>query len=629
VPYGRDALGLEPQLTLLSELAVHAGTEAPLTIGLLGGPGSGKSFALERLVQATQDLSVAARSAEASPFLSNVLTLRVNATSLGADPSVGLAAALYARLRTTYPALAQEAAHAVRDPRLIAREASEKLDEARRRLDDGRQTLADINGRLAQLPETLVNEPGARVDSYARTHRARIEKRLANLGFSGDLTGGYKDLVRDFALAPGGSRLSFLARALWSCKGQARLIILALVLIAAGWGIGLAVTERASWLNALRTSQESLAPAANWIDAHIGWFSLAQKTAYYAAAVALLANLWRAFGFLQPVWRGASLLQTDLETRRRELDSLLAHQTRRVDALAASVDAAAKRADEAERRVEQREPAAGAAAVEPSPFDSTSTAHQTQEFFTTLDRLVSAHGQLGAIRIEVPQRIVVALDELDALRPDHAWDVLDKAHQAFNRPGFVTLIVADSERLQAKDTDGERLEKYIQIPFRIAALQRTGTYAALAQQLIGRAPQGAEAAKAQKSPDARTSVLDKPLSDVEAQLVTELAPLAGKSPRALKRFVNLYRLLRIEAPDLAAEIALMLALDAGGTPAEIEALGEALATPQREGEIAVPVPYGGHRLADALQAVHTAGAKLTSETASRAAALAQVFSFKA
>ena len=66
------------------------------------------------------------------------------------------------------------------------------------------------------------------------------------------------------------------------------------------------------------------------------------------------------------------------------------------------------------------------------------------------------------------------------------------------------------------------------------------------------------------------------MSAAEARLLAGLAPLAGSSARALKRFVNLYRLARAQNHVHKGAVAFMLALDAGGTQAEIAAVNEAL-----------------------------------------------------
>src|ERR1700757_1400951 len=56
VPRGEDAWDLETVLRPLAELAAHRDTEAPLTIGFLGGAGSGKSFALGALLEQIEAL---------------------------------------------------------------------------------------------------------------------------------------------------------------------------------------------------------------------------------------------------------------------------------------------------------------------------------------------------------------------------------------------------------------------------------------------------------------------------------------------------------------------------------------------------------------------------------------------
>jgi len=66
-------------------------------------------------------------------------------------------------------------------------------------------------------------------------------------------------------------------------------------------------------------------------------------------------------------------------------------------------------------------------------------------------------------------------------------------------------------------------------------------------------------------------------------LLAGLAPLAGSSARALKRFVNLYRLARVQNQPHKGALAFLLALDAGGTQSEIAAVNDALsrANPER------------------------------------------------
>src|ERR1700722_9333811 len=140
IPLGNDALGQTGALRPLAELAAHRDAETPLAIGLLGGPGAGKSFALATLLADVEALSAASNDT----MVRRVNIVKIDAATLDGEPSVALAAAVYDKLGTAYPEFVREAAHAARDPHVVAREAAQRLDDARRRLDSERQSLHEI-----------------------------------------------------------------------------------------------------------------------------------------------------------------------------------------------------------------------------------------------------------------------------------------------------------------------------------------------------------------------------------------------------------------------------------------------------------------------------------------------------
>ncbi|MGH6817878.1 MAG: hypothetical protein ACREC1_03795, partial [Methylovirgula sp.] len=365
LPGGADALGLQEALRPLAELAVHCDTEAPLTIAILGPPGSGKSFALVKLLAEIEALSAAATGARDGSFLSRVATLRIDVAGFDGDPGVALAGALYEKLDAVFPEFVHEVAHAVRDPQIVAREAAERLDEARRRLDAERQKLEEIESRRARLADTVLFESaGSQVDTYARANRTKFESRLVSFGIGGDPIANYKSMVRDIAGTGGpAGRFGGALRAFWAFKGQTRLLVTAAILVLIGIGLDAAFAHAVDWLAWLRGPNQGLVSLANGIEPHIGWLMLAAKVAYAGAALALLANLWRGVRLLRPLFRGVNLLGTDVAERRRALDALYAHQMRRVDGLEADVELAARRAGEADRRAG----ASGRTEAEPSP----------------------------------------------------------------------------------------------------------------------------------------------------------------------------------------------------------------------------------------------------------------------
>lgn len=623
-----NALGLDAPLSLLAELATHRRTQTPLAIGLLGPSGCGKSVALNKLVHAIERLSAGAARTGSTPFLGKVLTLRVNVADLDGHPAPALAGALYARLAIEAPHLAIEASQAARDPALAAREAFEQLDAARRKLEAERRSLEEAETRRARLADTvLYDTPGSQVDAYASGRRNRIAATMARFGVAGDPLLGYKDMVRTLADSQGVSRTGFALQAFWGLKGQSKLIVTAIVLALIGFGLGYAFDTQSSWLAWLRT-QPQLTSAADWIGVHVDWLLTLRGVAYFGAALALLTNIWRGLRLIQLVFRGESLLKADLFERRRESDAFFGHQTRRVQDFSAEVDRLSRHAAEAERRAGGLH-STNPALAEPSPFATDILKQQAQRFIGAVGALVQRRGAAQGRSAETPQRIVVALDNLDLLPTSRARDILIHVRNLLG-PGYVSLIPADPLRFGAGSADDAiDLDKWIQAPFQVGEISARQDYAAQIRDIIGSSAPDADASKPPATPpDATRSILDEPLTDEETRLLTALAPLAGPSARAVKRFVNLYRLLRGEWRDRPLErvaLAFMLALDAGGDPADVEAVKTALLA--AGGDAAFDHYKVGPRLASALLALGSVQGPPGIDALRRAATVVRAFSF--
>jgi hypothetical protein len=619
IPLGSDALGQTGALRPLAELAAHRDAETPLAIGLLGGPGAGKSFALATLLADVEALSAASNDT----MVRRVNIVKIDAATLDGEPSVALAAAVYDKLGTAYPEFVREAAHAARDPHVVAREAAQRLDDARRRLDSERQSLHEIENRRGRLTETVLFESaGSQVDTYARTNRGKIESRLASFGITGDPIANYKSMVRDVADAGGPmGRAGAALRAFWAFAGQGRLLIAAIVLLLVGIGLDDAVAQHDVWLNSLATGSKGFVPLGHWLGAHMGWLTFAAKLAYIGAAVALAVNIARGVMFLNPLFRGVSLLGNDVATRRQAIDQLFAHQTRRVDGLEADVDLAARSAAEADRRAGNA--ARGALQSEPSPFADRGAKPQAESFFGSLAAYLVGAQKAGAGTptgaLSVPDRILVALDNVDALPPTQARALLDAAHRAFAHNGFVTIVAADPARVT---DDAGLFDKWIQIPFCLDAVTARRDYSSFVGHLIARSGSAEAAAKALLSPAHDWSV-----SAEESTLLAGLAPLAGDTPRAVKRFVNLYRIARGQAGNNKGTLALFLALFSGGTPDEIGVLRRALAW--RDDNAPLDLSSGSVRLTQGLDIAQSLDGLVTVGAARRTAAIARMFSLKA
>jgi len=607
---GQDALGIEPIVSLCAELAIHKQAEPPLCIAFLGGAGTGKSFALSKLKALTEALSGSAKAKAALPYVSDVAIASIDAAHLDGEPMTALASALCTSLHTSAPELVDEALRSVQDPHAAVVEASEKLDQAQRRFHQERDHLTEVEGRRAKLFDTLLYQtPGSQVDAYIRTQKPRIASALEAFGFTGDPVLNYKDLVAALASvhSPLGKAGIYL-RSLWSFKGQARLLTFALILGLVGFGLNWAVEHKELWLSPLRASRESLAGVVGWLEAQMGIIVGLGKLAYLGALALIAVNVWRAARFLQPISRGASLLDTEIANRRHELDSSVAHQTKRVDGLLAEVERAARvhaDADQLAGTNGGQHPAHAASLFQPITERGRAT-----QFIASLGALIE-RGSKG------PKRVLLLLDNLDSLSYERASEILDAAHHVLGNGVFVTALAIDPEAFLAKG-HGARLEKWIQIPVQLDAVE--GDRIGFVSHLLGRSLLPQQAAVSEPPQ------LDGAISAEEEGFLLQLAPLAGNSARALKRFINLYRLARPLLPDHKPLLAFMLALKNGGTRSEIDAMRNTLAVAKPGSELDVSQEH--RRLADALMIVSHAQSSRSTEAAHQAFAIAEVFSFE-
>ncbi len=617
---GPDALGRAAPLARLSELLAHRGAQGPLSIALLGGPGSGKTHALMDMVEGASLLSTAALAAPAGPFLPRIVALRLEAPDLGDAPEAAIAERLHARLSREYPHVAQraaeEAAHAAADPRQTARALADHVDEARRRLAGERMARDEAATRRARLTETVLYEtPGSQIDAYARGNRGKIEPALRAFGFAGaDPTADFKGLVQTMSETGGaGDRLLASLRALWAYKGQKKLIVFGLIFFFFSWLLNAMAVDR-SWLGPLQSGGESLKGVANWITNHIGLLASASRIAEFAGLACFAFVLWRAWRFSQPLWRGARLLDLDIEARKTDLDHQIAHHAQRVDALSREADALAERASEAEKRAG----GAGASVVAPA-FMRATPGHtaEARAYFAALDSIASGEGE-GKTAGATPSRYVIAIDSLDRLAPQKGLSLLQSVASALARPVFALVTAFDPRHFDSVEGAGVALGRVVQTPFALGGVEAPG-WNAFVEQLAGRAP----ARRAERAPQAQ-SRLDLPLAEPETRLLAALAALAGPAPRNVNRLVNAYRLARHDAPDDLAALAVQLALIVGGTRLERDAFAKALTASDPAAPFAAP--EAGPRVAAALQAAAAAqGGAVTTASARRAGAVARMW----
>jgi hypothetical protein len=630
---GPDLLDMAEALAPIAEACAHRDTQTPLMIGIVGPPGSGKSFALERAVAAVDDLANASSRAPGGPFLSRIVVVPIDAAAISGDPASAIAAAVFAELGRDhggihYSALADEAAHASADPYQAANKALERHDETRRRLDAERQARDDVEARRARLIETVLFETaGSRIDAYARSRRGPIEARLRRFDLaSGDATVNFRNLVRDLAGAGWGSRIGVILGSIWAYRSQRRLLLAAIVLLALAFGITELRGQPAS--NWPRGLGPPFPIVADWLDAHAVLIGNLVVGLVALGLIALAVNLWRALLFIAMLFRGVGLLNYDARERQRDLDAASARLNRRILALTAETEAAARHAEAAEKRAHARGEAParapGPAFTEPALAGPSAA----RAFLAALSKIIASQAErappapasmappvvsvravLGPVAalpavpaaiLAAPERILIAFDNLDALPPAEALHLIETAHSLLGL-SFVAALACDAAGLAPVAASGGslrgRLDKLFQLTFnaRLAG-------AANGAQLIGRLID-ADGAPRPAAPaiEAGKSRLSEPLSAAEAKLLAALSPLAAGTPRGVKRFLNAYRLARVAKASRPA-LALMLALGQSGDDEAMAGMDPLLAA--KEGLLADP--DGPPALLAAVRAARTA-----------------------
>jgi hypothetical protein len=535
---GADLLNAAEIVQPLAQLCATPQVQTPFLAAIAGPTGAGKTFALRRLAKAIEQLS-ASPGASSGGVLSRVVLAYVDAAS-GLEAPVAIASAAYGALDrgpggADYSTLLDETGHAGGDPQRAARAASDRHDDLVRKLETERSQLDDVKARRARLSDALLFEtPGSRIDVFVRANRGTIEACLRRLGLAGsDAGASFRTLVRDMASLGAGARAAVVVRSIWGYPSQARLLFWAIVAFALAFGLTLLHGERAT--AAIGQLNGSLRTVAAWIEAHGDWFDRASDILFVLGALAIALNLWRALTFSNLLLRGARLLNHEARERRRDLEPRVTRLNQRVAALTSEAEAAAKRAEAASRR------AGGKASVHAPGPDFLEAGHGPSAAARAF--LVALGGRIGQASAagSAPDRLVFVIDNLDALSPVAAIGWIDAARSVIGR-GCVGLLAFDSTRLavalggprKARRRFGKWLQATVNLPARHGADAER-----VVARLLSTAPQ------APPPTDSKVAAaLVEPLSSEETKLLSALAPLAARSPRDAKHFLNAYRLAR-------------------------------------------------------------------------------------
>ena len=663
-PTGPDPLGVAADVSAFARLICLEEATPPLSIGLFGEWGSGKSSFMERLQGEIAKLTGKERDdrkarIETSPgprFVENVVQIRFNAWHFAdANLWASLTAEFFDQLRrgghdglrsSNYLALVGKVADRVRSLEAAAQKAGGELAAAAAAVKKADEALVAARAKLAASDLSLASEHlGKSLETFQKEN-AKSLKDVGTRVYRNDLSqdiDGLKAAVTEASTIPG--KIALVSRVLAGGGASTWLAVGAVVLVAAG-AVGWQAGDPAS--------------TAVLVQRLIAWGG---------GALAALGALWQALGHVRPILDAAWTYAKAVEAERKKLAEEVARRETEAKDAKDKLGEAQTALNEAKAPLAQYGQGAQTSAPgtilryflfedgDVRDYDKhVGLVSRARRSFEQLDAIVAtdregpaarqkkARGealtakelaalerfeamQLGEAGLRVPDRIVLYIDDLDRCTHQQVYDVLQAIHLLLAFELFVVVVGVDVRWVEeavarqfvvsvddlpdsatAADHEAARrraeterrkraidyLEKIFQLPFWLRPLSTQGaqaTYGVYVRGLLqanleatGESPLapvkpairtkaatgGAEAltdAFVAPQPDARESVaaddgvsLDEALatvkltqSEVDFLASPEIGALAAKSPRAVKRMINVYRIIRarMSEPELA------------------------------------------------------------------------------
>jgi len=565
--HGEDALGIRQDAWAMASVLASRKLKPPLSVGLFGDWGSGKSFFMDKLRKRIEELArssgVARRALGKTAFHSRIVQIEFNAWQyMDADLWASLTAHLFDQLAAEFKA--------------------EEIDKYVRE-------LASLKEQEAAL-ESERDELGIRIDSLEKQVKiCRQAREQTQIGLKATAKALAEAVFQEEEIARELGSISALgltgAPVTVKNAKERREELQKLGAVAAGWKVK-------GWRKGVLVALLLAVPAAAWW----GWLQVSRWAALGALLPAGVGWGW-ASGIVSAAIRAINRAVTkanEVEARVKELkpeEARLEQELKRFDEERLSLER--KQADLARRRAE----------VE-AWLESKKGTVSYKRF--VLDRAASTdyRSKLGLINIihrdlkdlskklksrEKPRvdRIILYIDDLDRCPPDRVVQVLQAVHLILSLELFVVVVAVDSrwllQSLQAyydrhfgkrrhRSDPQHYLEKIFQIPYAVAPMGKEG-YGSLVRSLLGgsvvaneperigdpgrRVGEGVIGAPAPPRPAPARS--RRPLASnltprnleitrdemENMQRLHDLLP----SPRAVKRMVNLYRIVRARFDD--------------------------------------------------------------------------------
>jgi hypothetical protein len=607
-----DPLGIGPYVDAFASLICRRSDVSPLSIGLFGEWGSGKSTFMARLRRAIATYTSGAPDTPHTHFFSNIVQIQFNAWHYAdANLWASLTTEFFAQLRAGGFGKVGSAVHADLVERVTAHVSKLSL-EAATASDVEKEGQIELelaqrqrNSAAAEVAASASPTPQILLDAINQTYEAH-KGELSELGLKGDVTDPAATI----------ERFVKLAKSLRTSKGQWEK--LGETIRARGWRKALLVLALLSLLGS---------------GALLYFFAPGVPVALLGAIAAAATALAPGIKAINAVLRATSTFSDELDRFAQGKQKELLDAEARLWAASKELTArkeAANRADAALARYRDRTATKNPLrllryVLEDAPetkdvAKEVGLISRSRRLFQEVDEIARVERQKASARnkaiaegrepeaadtadIQVPDRIVLYIDDLDRCTREQVYSVLQAVHLLLAFDIFVVVVgvdlrwvegaIADHFRSTAGDEDDPQarkklavdyLEKIFQIPFWLPNLavsknpaasgfgkyvdgliaaevrrdkQQQPTETDQARRSDGGAAPVQEAARSgatKGSPSGHADQSTPPPTRLEAMQLEEkeaeflkgyaLGEAANKTPRAVKRLVNIYRLVR-------------------------------------------------------------------------------------
>ncbi len=587
---GADFVGVSEEADAFAYLIASRTLVPPLALGLFGEWGSGKSFLMAKIRHRIGQLTaLAAEDSTTNEIWPKVVPIEFNAWQY---VETDLWAALLSRI---FDELSPEARSRLSELNRRQQQLRAERDENLREQLRIESTLT----RLSQVEKTQTAEAAA-----AAEHTAHVREQISAL-HEAAVRGAVADHARSAATA---GLVGAFARAVDPEVGDGvrHAQELQVAATAAVW------RQRAfwSWPRVVWVSVALLvAPAVVVVLDSLGFASSASTTAAVGASAALLVPVLRmAASFVQGQQQAADAATRKVHDQLAELiataQDAQKHKEQAVAATRGEIEVEqTKAAQVGAHRVDLDEMATRLDA-RTAYGDFLSGRHTAEDYRKRLGVVSTVSEDLRALSGLVaeynlspeglgpegpPNRIVLYIDDLDRCPPARVVEVLEAVHLLLAFPLFVVVVAVDTRWLTnalhqalpllteeqgtevAAPTATDYLEKIFQIPFWVERLDTSARKRLLRGLLLPsvRAPDSAGApptGTVVSVGDAQRHAADRMLAvhgagldrdarqftitSDELSFVEALNPLMSGTPRQVKRFVNVCKLLLAMSPPL-------------------------------------------------------------------------------